>query len=280
VSSTATGSLIVPKAGEDYWLGEEDREKDESLEEEGLPIFYGVETEEGEDGELPESPRTVHNRLVTPLFQQRREEITNIGTVRNKRQEFVIGTAFPKMSMEMTAESAGWYYGLVNKYVGACGWMLEGRFAEKPQHIVAHACTASKGIPATEFASLVDCDICNEGDWTEFEPTRNGKGEAVNTPIPIFGNVRPYAKEEPHNLIGHMNTVEDEKIRGLKWRYITKGRKYALVFVGNSSGDDWVFIEAKYLPGTSTLCRGRTPKAPEDTKHDNWPHVCAEGPLP
>jgi hypothetical protein len=71
------------------------------------------------------------------------------------------------------------------------------------------------------------------------------------TKIPVYGNVRPYAKkEEVHDRIGSISNVKNGQPATVGWRYVTKNGQYAMVSVERSAETPraWAFIEAKYLP--------------------------------
>ncbi len=277
VSKTVSGSAVVPPAGEGNPIGEEDTEKETT--EPSLPVAEGIVMNDSEEDSELEGGSGGSLTGLQPAFTRERYEIISRGTVRGNANALVVGTAVPKMTFDVKTTSGSWYYGRLYKYVGVCAWVQHEHAKETSSKIV-NTCPASRGIPTKSYASLINCDSCNATSSIPFEPVRNAQGEAVNTKIPVFANVRPYTKESPHEEFATMNTVVGGKVQSVGWRYITKSGKYVLVsasveYPNKSKHTEWAFIESKYLPSTQVLCRGYAPKRP--AKHTSWPNVCREG---
>ena len=276
VSATVSGSAAVPRAGEGNPIGEEGTEEDPSLKETNQPEAEGVAMSDGEeDSELGTEPSLKEG--IQPAFTRFRSKLAQRGTARGNANALVVGTAVPGMTFDAKNEHGSWTYGRLYKFVGVCAWVQTVHLSsERNTKTIVNTCPASLGIPVKNYASLINCDGCNEASFTAFEPERNAKDEPVNTSIPVFANVRPYTKESPHEVFRRLDTVKAGVVQGVGWRYISKSGKYALVSIRLNPGSksvEWAFIEAKYLPSTAVLCHG-APKSP--TKHKGWAPVCKE----
>lgn len=261
------------------WVGPEEEEtEDPSLSETEQPLAEGVEMSDTEDDGEEESESLSGFR---PAFSPGRREIIGRGTARGNANALVVGTAVPGRTFDAKGTSGSWIYGRLYTYVNKCVW-VQSEHTKTTSSKVVNTCSASKGIPTKSYASLINCDTCNETSGTTLVAKENEKAELVNTRVPVYANVQPYAStEQAHELFTYVNTVEGGKAKHIDWRYITRSGKYALVAVKlkeaskaahlPAGSHQWAFIERKYLPSDEALCGG-TSKAPK--KHPSWPHVC------
>ena len=270
-SATVTASTVVPPIPEGNWLGEESTEKDKSLEEEFSEQAEGTEMTDAEEDTSPPPPPRLPGAII-----EKRSEITQVTGVRDAYQAFVIGTAVPKMTFDVKLQVNHEYYGRFYKYVGTCGWVFTGTTKQTSTKIVG-TCPAYHAIDPVHFAKLINCNFCNHTWQQELVPLTES-GKPVNTNIPVYANVRPYAaKDEPHEKFTTLPTVVNGVVQKVGWRYITRSGNYALVSVTYPRGSKykrWAFIEAKWLPSTTTLCKGKEPETA--SSRSGWPKVCSQ----
>jgi hypothetical protein len=281
VSATVSASAVVPPAGEGNGIGEENKETEPA---EPIYTAEGITMSDSEkDGELEagaDEPLTG----MQPAFTKKRDVITHRATVRGNENALVIGTATPKMTYDVKYGNPKWLWGKLYKNVGACGWVETPEAREESNKDYNNYCPASRGLPVKSYTSLINCDSCDASTSTAFEPVRNAKGEAVNTNIPVFANVRPFTTEHPYENFATISTVVGGKVQTVGWRYITRSGKYALISASvtlknaeKTKVHQWAFIESKYLRSGQALCvgDGGSLKSPDHERaKQGWPDVC------
>jgi FG-GAP repeat len=198
-------------------------------------------------------------------------------TVRNDTQAFVIGSAHDAdpFWLDDALRNRGDTGGQPGVYVHGrlfggtrsdgepdgiqrCGWVLAEKVPAPGTARTAgegwpRRCGADRRLSPSQFASLINCDACDDGSFVHL---RRRGGQAMPAMMPVYRNVRPGTRE------GHFSSddpVPTSTINGARmsvnWRYITKSGKFVLVRASRFNptlfgNNKWAFIPRTYLPHT------------------------------